>query len=128
MAETTVAVPAEEAPTATREPSRYLVPPVDIFETDEGLVVVADLPGVDQEGVDIRVENSVLTISGKPRHIAPGNELRAEYRLLEFFRQFSLGEQVDQEKIRAQMKHGVLTLTLPRVPAAQPKQIRVAVG
>lgn len=128
MAETTVATPTEQAPATTREASRYLVPPVDIFETEDGLSVVADLPGVDQEGVSIRVDNSILTIEGRARHAAPGEELRAEYRLLDFFRQFVLGEEVDQDHITAVIRQGVLTVTLPKTPAAQPKQIQVAVG
>ena len=127
MAETTVAVPTEEAPATTREPSRYLVPPVDIYETQDGLVVIADLPGVDQEGVNIRVEDDTLTIEGKTRHIAPGDEIRAEYRLLDFFRQFTLGEQIDRENITAQIKNGVLTVNFLKKPTAKPRQIQVSV-
>ena len=67
MAESTVAAPEVQKPTtteSTRHHERYVAPPVDIYETPEGLVVLADLPGVAQEGLDVRVDNHVLTIRG----------------------------------------------------------------
>jgi HSP20 family protein len=75
MAEKTIAARAQDkAPSSreeTRSQERYITPPVDIYETADGLVVKADLPGVAKEGLDVRVENKLLTIRGKAAHVAP---------------------------------------------------------
>ncbi|MBI4523864.1 MAG: Hsp20/alpha crystallin family protein [Deltaproteobacteria bacterium] len=132
MAEKTVAAsPKPQSPAAkesTRSQERHIVPPVDIYETNEGLVVLADLPGVSQEGLDVRVENSMLTIHATPRHAAPGDPIYREYELVSFFRQFELSDKVDQNKISAVLKHGVLTLNLPKAEEAKPRKIEVRVN
>ena len=129
MAERTVAARAQEkAPSSreeTRSQERYITPPVDIYETTNGLVVTADLPGVANEGLDVRVENNLLTIRGKAAHAAPGSPVYREYGLVNFFRQFELNEKVDQSKISAEFKHGVLTLNLPKAEEAKPRKIEV---
>ena len=131
MAERTVAARAQDIPPSSREETRsqerYITPPVDIYETADGLLVKADLPGVAREGLDVRVENSLLTIRGKAAHAAPGDPVYQEYGLVNFFRQFELNERVDQSKISAELKHGVLTLTLPKAEEAKPRQIDVKV-
>jgi HSP20 family molecular chaperone IbpA len=109
----------------TRADERYLIPPVDIFATKEGLTVVADLPGVDRSALDIRVAEGILTIEGRSAHAAPGTPVAREYELLNFFRQFELPDGVDAEKISADLKHGVLTLRLPKKEAAKPRKIEV---
>ena len=100
MAEKTVPARAQDkAPLSseeTRSQERYITPPVDIYETADGLVVKADLPGVDKEGLDVRVEHNLLTIRGKAAHTAPGDPVYREYGLVNFFRQFELNERVDQ--------------------------------
>ncbi len=118
-------VPASREETRSQE--QYVTPPVDIYETAEGLVVKADLPGVAKDGLDVRVENNLLTIRGKAGHAAPGDPLYREYALLNFFRQFELNERVDQLKISADLKHGVLTLNLPKAEEAKPRKIEVKV-
>jgi HSP20 family molecular chaperone IbpA len=128
MKETTIPQKTEQKAPDTREESRTLIPAVDIFETDEGLAVVADLPGVDKEHVDVGVDKNVLTIKGTSKSTLPGEPLRREYELLNYFRQFQLSDAVDQEKIRAEMKFGVLTVHLPRIQAKQPKKISVSVA
>jgi HSP20 family protein len=132
MAERTVAARAQDkAPSSreeTRSQERYITPPVDIYETADGLVVKADLPGVAKEGLDVRVENSLLTIRGKAAHAAPGDPVYREYGLVNFFRQFELNERVDQGKISADLKQGVLTLNLPKAEEAKPRQIEVKVS
>jgi len=129
MVETTV--PAKEQRTTelttTREDSRYLAPPVDIYETDEGLTVVADLPGVKKEELSIRVENDTLTIEGRPAYELHGSPVLEEFDLLRFFRQFELTDQVDQDRIQAEFKSGVLTVRLPKVEKAKPRRIEVKV-
>lgn len=119
----------EAQPTqSTREDERYLVPPVDIYETKQGLVVVADLPGVEKSDLDINVEEGILTIQARTKADERPNPVYREFRLLNFYRQFQLGEMVDQDKISAELKHGVLKLTLPKVEKAKPKKIEVQVS
>ena len=132
MAEQTIPVSTEKHTPTSREEIRdsgqYLSPPVDIYETTQGLVVVADLPGVERDALKVNVEDNVLTIEGRTKHTAPGTPVWTEYRLLDFFRQFELPEEVDQEKIKAELKHGVLTIQLPKSERAKPKQVTVNIG
>ena len=106
-------------------------PPVDIYEKDGNIVVKAELPGVDPKDVDVRVENNTLTIRGE-RKI--DNEVKQEhYHRVEraygtFTRSFSLPSVLDQEKIKAEFKDGVLKVTLPKHERALPKQINIAVS
>lgn len=128
MAEKTVAARSQQKTSpseVTRSQERYITPPVDIFETSEGLVVKADLPGVSKEGLDVRVENNLLTIRANSDHAAPGDPIYREYGLVNFFRQFELNEKVDQGKISADLKHGVLTLNLPKAEEVKPRKIEV---
>ena len=132
MAEKTVpSVHSEAAPARredTRAQERYIIPPVDIFETKDGLTVVADLPGVSQDALDVRVADGLLTLQGKTAHVAPGAPIVREYELLHFYRQFELPEEVDADKIGAELKHGVLMLQLPKKEKAKPRKIDVSVG
>lgn len=133
MAEKTVATPEGRQPMAagregTRAQERYVAPPVDIYETQEELVLMADLPGVSREELEVRVDDNMLSIQGKSKHIAPGDAVHREYELVNFFRQFELSEAVDQGRITAELKHGVLTLRLPKAEKAKPRQIEVKVG
>jgi HSP20 family molecular chaperone IbpA len=131
MAEKTVATQEVQKPAtteSTRHQERYIAPPVDIYETQDGLVVLADLPGVAQEALDVRVDNNVLTIRGQARHTIPGDVTYREYELVNFFRQFELSDKVDQHRISAELKCGVLTLQLPKAAEAKPRQIEVQVA
>ena len=103
--------------TPFRELAR-LAPAVDVVEQDDKFEVYADLPGVKQEDVDVQVEKDVLTIRG---------ERKGERLAGAFSRVFTLPKHIDVEKIAASLKDGVLTLTLPKRPEAQPRQIKVAV-
>jgi len=127
MAEQTVAaLEAQQSTTESmRTQERYVAPPVDIYETPEELVVLADVPGVTQEALDVRVDKHVLTIRGQASQGVPGEATAWEYVLVHFFRQFALGEQVDPSQITADLKHGVLTVHLPKAQAAPPRQIAV---
>jgi len=113
---------------ATRDDTLYIAPPVDIFETEDALIVVADLPGVGKDGVDIRVEDSILTIKGKASYQPRAETLREEFNLQGYYRQFQLSDEVDQNKISAESKNGVLTITLPKAEKTKPRQIKVMVG
>jgi len=132
MAEKTVANNRQHPMTQSREETRsqeqYVTPPVDIYETQDGLVVKADLPGVAKENMDVRVENNLLTIRAKSQHLAQGEPIYREYGLVNFFRQFELNDRVDQGKISAELNHGVLTLQLPKAEQAKPRKIHVNVA
>ncbi len=128
MKENTVPVNLDKNVPDTREETRMLTPPVDIFETESGLVVVADLPGVEKDTIDVNVEKNVLTLKATPTHQLNETLARQEYQLLPFFRQFQLSDAVDQSKISAEMKYGVLTIHLPRVAEQQPRKITVKVS
>ncbi|MGH7769488.1 MAG: Hsp20/alpha crystallin family protein [Candidatus Binatia bacterium] len=129
MAEQTVATAQRQESSTSKEAThsreRTITPPVDIYETQEGLVVLADLPGVSKEGLDVRVENDILTIRGAAGNGLPGAPVYHEFELGNYFRQFELSDKVDQSKITAELKHGVLTLKLPKAEEAKPKKIEV---
>jgi HSP20 family molecular chaperone IbpA len=132
MAEQTVATPEtrQTIPAAenTRTQERYVTPPVDIYETQEGLIVMADLPGVTAETLEVRVDNHILTIRGTGVPARAGEPVHREYELVNVFRQFELSERVSQEGITADLKHGVLHLFLPKAAEAKPRQIQVRVA
>jgi HSP20 family protein len=113
---------------ATRDETLYIAPPVDIFETEDTLTVVADLPGVGKDDVDIRVEDNVLTIKGKSNYLLPSRAIHEEFGLQGYHRQFQLSDEVDQNKISAETKNGVLTITLPKAEKSKPKRIKVNIG
>jgi HSP20 family molecular chaperone IbpA len=93
------------------------VPRADIYEANDEIVVIADMPGVDESSVDITLEKNVLSINGciEPPQFEDYSLAYAEYRVGDFERRFSLSNEIDQEKIEATMKDGVLTLRLPKV-------------
>lgn len=131
MAEKTVATADVQKPVtteSTRNRERYVAPPVDIYETRDGLVVLADLPGVSKEALDVRVDNNLLTIRARADHAGRKDGTYREYELVNFFRQFELSDNVDQQRISADLKHGVLTLSLPKAEEAKPRQIEVRVA
>lgn len=134
MAEKTIETPNvpvahdETALSKTREDDRYIVPAVDIYENEEGLTLVADVPGVDKDGLHVNVEDNVLTIRGKSGYTARHGVKYSEFALMDYFRQFELSEVVAQDKISARLEHGVLTLSLPKAEKAKPKQIQVVTG
>jgi len=106
-------------------------PAVDIYETENELVVKADLPDVNPQDLDIRVENNVLTIRGERKfenEVNEDNYLRIERAYGSFCRSFSLANSVKSEAIKADYQNGVLTLSIPKREEAKPKQIKVNVG
>ncbi len=110
----------------TRDEACSLIPPVDIFEHEGGLAVLADLPGVGKDGVNVGVDNDLLTIKGNVSYEPKGELIHREWDLAAcYFRQFRLSERIDQEKISAEMRDGVLTVRLPESEQAKPKRIEV---
>jgi len=109
-------------------PARTFVPTADIFETEAALTVVMEMPGVDRSNVDISVEDGVLTVQGrldfsKYEGMQP---VYTEYNIGHYRRSFSLSNKINQDKIGAEMKDGVLTLSMPKAEEAKPR--RIAVG
>ncbi len=108
-------------------PARAFLPPTDIFESDDVLTIVMEMPGVDREDVDVNVENGVLRVEGrldfsKYEGMQP---VYTEYNIGHYRRSFSLSSKVDQDRISAQMQDGVLTLLLPKAEEAKPRRISV---
>ena len=103
------------------------VPRVDIYETESGLVVVADLPGVSPEGLEVTLEKRVLSIYGRVEEEAPKgySQVYREYAVGDFERQFTLSGDFDINGIEANLKYGVLHLAIPRAPEAAAKRIKV---
>lgn len=120
---------AETEAERTRDRPAF-VPRADIYETDEAIVVVADMPGVDENSLDITLEKGVLTLNGVVDPETPeGYSLAyAEYRVGDYVRSFSLSDEIDQEAIEATLKDGVLRLTLPKITEARTKKIAVKAG
>lgn len=102
------------------------VPAVDIYESENDIVLMADMPGVAPDEVDIDLRDNQLTLFGKVT-LANTSErvLFQEYGIGDFYRQFTLSSKIDQAKIEASMNDGVLTLTLPKAEVARPKKISV---
>jgi len=102
------------------------VPPVDIYESQDAIVILADMPGVAPEGVDVDLRDNQLTFTGKVvLEESKERMLLQEYGVGDFYRQFTLSSRIDQGKIGASMKDGVLVLTLPKAEVAKPKKITV---
>lgn len=109
---------------ATRSQTRYVTPPVDIVENDEGLTVMADVPGLDEKSLEISVDQGLLTIEGKAV-FGTGELIWREYSMDGYWRQFQLPDSFDASKAKAEIKHGVLTLHLPKAEAAKPRKIAI---
>jgi len=108
-------------------PARVFLPTADIYETNDALNVVLEMPGVDKNSVDIRVEDGVLKIEGrldfsKYQGLQP---LYTEYNVGHYSRSFRLSSKIDQNKIAAELNDGVLSLVLPKVEEAKPRTIQV---
>ena len=119
----------EEAPAKAERvrPGRVFLPAVDIFETPEALVLVADMPGVAADKVTVDLKDNHLVISGEvaPPVGAGETMIEPEYYTGDFQREFHVGSMIDQGKIEATMKDGVLHLVLPKVEKAKPRKIEI---
>lgn len=117
-----VAAPAEQT-----QPGLVFTPVVDIFETERELTLLADMPGVAPGDVNINLEDGVLTISGsvKPWEGEDESDVLVEFEIGKYYRQFTLSEVIDQDRIEAKLEDGVLRLTLPKAEKAMPRKIAV---
>jgi HSP20 family protein len=117
-------VPAERT-----KPGPTFTPAVDIFETDREITLVADIPGVKADNLDIDLRDNILTLAGEveaPEAQGEVDVLR-EYDTGKYLREFTLSEMIDQSKIEAELKDGVLSLRLPKVEAVSPRKVTVKV-
>jgi HSP20 family protein len=105
-------------------------PLVDIYETENELVIKADLPDLQEKDIDVRVENNMLTIRGERKFddVNEDNYLRVEHAYGSFMRSFSLPNTVSSENIRAEYHNGVLTLHMAKLEESKPKQIKISVS
>jgi HSP20 family protein len=108
-------------------PARYYMPATDIYETDEALTVVMEVPGVERKDIEVNIENDMLKVEGridfsKYEGLEP---LYTEYNVGHFSRAFTLSGKIDQQQIGANIEDGVLTLTLPKAKEAQPRRIKI---
>jgi HSP20 family protein len=108
-------------------PARYYVPSTDIYETEDALTVVMEIPGVEKKDVEVHLENDVLRVEGridfgKYEGLEP---LYTEYNVGHFARAFTLSNQIDQQQIGAQLEDGVLKLTLRKAAEAKPRRIAI---
>jgi HSP20 family molecular chaperone IbpA len=119
----------EKQELATKEekttPGRHFVPAADIFETDEAITVILEMPGVEKKNINIGLENDILSVEGqidfsKYKGMEP---VYTEYNVGHYTRGFTLSNKIDQSKISAQLDSGVLTLTLPKAENALPRRI-----
>jgi HSP20 family protein len=114
--------PAVERP----EREAMVAPEVNIFETKDGYVLEADMPGVNKEGLEITLEGNEITLVGhRQSNALPGEALFCESRGLDFGRVFELDPAIDTAKISARMDNGILTLTLPKSEQVKPRKIKV---
>ena len=117
-----------EKKTEGTTPGRAFVPVTDIFETPEALTVVLEMPGVDHNSIEASVEDDIVTIEGridfsKYEGMQP---VYTEYNVGHYARSFQISNKVDQSKISAQMKDGVVTIVLPKSEQAKPRKIQVS--
>ena len=110
------------------KPTRAFVPSADIYESENTLTVVLEMPGVSKENVDVNVEDGVLTVEGriefyKYERLQP---VYSEYNVGPYRRSFQISNQIDHSKIAAQMRDGIMTLELPKVETAKPRRIQVS--
>ena len=108
-------------------PARVFVPTTDIYESQDALTVILEMPGVEKNNVDVRVEEGMLKIEGrldlaKYQGLVP---LYTEYNIGHYARSFRLSNKINQSKIAADLKDGVLSLTLPKAEEAKPRTIKV---
>ena len=118
--------PTEPAISKRTRGDTYFTPPVDTYETDKELILVADIPGIRPEDVELRYELGELLLHGRIQaRERKGHVLCQEYEEGDFYRAFTMHESIDSSKSEAKCNNGVLTVHLPKVAAAQPQQITV---
>ena len=114
----------------TEVSTRSWAPPVDIYETEDAIVLKAELPGIDPQDVEVRVEDNTLYLKGErnyEKEVKEQNYHRIEWSYGSFARSFTLPNSISAEKVKAEYKDGLLTLTMPKREEAKPKTIKIDV-
>jgi len=106
-------------------PREYVSPGVNIVETKDGYFLEAEMPGVNKDGLDIQLEDNVLTLVGRRSQSPAGTSLYRESRVADFRRVFELDPSIDTQKINARIDQGILTLSLPKAERVKPRKITV---
>jgi HSP20 family protein len=108
-------------------PGRFYVPAADVYETEDALTVVMEMPGVDRKDVAVETKGDVLRVEGRIDFSKYGGmePVYTEYNVGHWTRSFALSDKVDQERIGAQLEDGVLTLTLPKTAEARPRRVAI---
>jgi HSP20 family protein len=112
----------------TRSSEKFIKPAVNIMETEEGLTLIADIPGASKDTLNVNVEKGILTISAPVSRSMPGNPVYSEFELASYYRQFSIPESLDHEKSKANLANGILTLRVPKAEKAKPRKIDIKVA
>jgi HSP20 family molecular chaperone IbpA len=112
----------------TRSSEKFIKPAVNIMETEEGLTLIADIPGATKDTLNVNVEKGILTISAPVSGCMPGNPVYSEFELASYYRQFAIPESLDHEKSKAALANGVLTLRVPKAEKARPRKIEIKVA
>jgi HSP20 family molecular chaperone IbpA len=118
----------ELAPAQERtEAGKFYSPYTDIYETDDTVIVAMEVPGVDKSAIDIRLEKSILTVTGNidPKRYEDLAPIYSEYNVGNFIRSFTLSTKIDSDAISANVEDGVLTVRLPKAREALPRRIEI---
>jgi HSP20 family protein len=113
-----------------QEPQRAVLPAVDVFEDANGITLLADMPGVPRDQLELKLEGDALLIEGRVQPVTPDGleAVYAEVRVPRYRRSFTLSRELDTGRIEANLKDGVLKLVIPKQAHAQPRRITVAAG
>ena len=132
MAERTEQTVARKEADKIQAPARgNIVPPVDIYEDGDVVTLFADLPGVSRENLDVQIDKDTLTVRGKREAVNNAEAITRWYDEIpakDFYRAFTIGEEIDREKITATMNNGVLKLTLHKTEKTKPKRIDIKIS
>jgi HSP20 family protein len=110
------------------DPQRWVLPAVDVFEDETGITLLADMPGVPKDKLELKIEGDALLIEGSVQPSTPDGleAIYAEVRIPRYRRSFSLSRELDTSRVDANLKDGVLTLRIPKQAHAQPRRIAVS--
>ncbi len=130
MSDTNVAKTDAKSTEAERTETGVMLPPVDVIEDAMGITLYADLPGVPKDKLHVRIDADALTIEGEVTLPLAGNlePSHVEVQMPRYQRTFTLGKELDSEKVAAEFRHGVLKLSIPKVEHAKPRKIEVQVA
>jgi len=116
----------QQAEVTRRQQQETIVPAADIWETEDAIMIQMDMPGVSKDNVEVKVERDTLQVDGKPGTAPQATAIYTEQRQAEFRREFRLSDDLDREKIHAEMNAGVLTLRIAKAEEVKPRRIQIA--